>query len=83
MNTKDIKHKITTVVLNLIPNLNEEEISEEDDIFSLGLDSINAMSLVLSLQEAFNITFEAKDIDVENFRTVANIANLMARKSSL
>ncbi|NER80071.1 MAG: acyl carrier protein [Leptolyngbya sp. SIO1D8] len=81
MRSENIKQTIETVVLDLLPNLKTGEISDNDDIFSLGLDSINAMSLVLGLQEAFSITFDANDIDVDNFRTIASITELMAKKS--
>ena len=68
------------VVLEVLPDLSREELSDDSDIFSLGLDSINAMSLVFGLQDAFDIKFEAKEISIENFQTVADIIELIKSK---
>jgi acyl carrier protein len=72
---------IKTIIAELIPDLSPDEISDHTDIFDLGLDSINAMTLVFNLQEAFSIKFEASEIDIENFHSVADIANLIATKT--
>ena len=76
----DIKEKIRQVVLGLIPDLKADELLDSSDIFELGLDSINAMTLVLNLQDAFDIKFEASEIDVENFRNIADMTKLIGTK---
>jgi acyl carrier protein len=74
---------IKTIISELIPDLSKDEISDNTDIFDLGLDSINAMALVFNLQEAFSIKFEASDMDIENFHSVSDIVKLIAAKMSL
>jgi acyl carrier protein len=76
-----IKQKSHSVVLELLPDVRSEELSDETDLFDMGLDSINAMTLVLSLQDAFGIQFDTNEISFENFRTVADIAELINRKN--
>jgi acyl carrier protein len=76
-----IKQKSHNVVLELLPDVRSEELSDETDLFDMGLDSINAMTLVLSLQDAFSIQFDTNEISFENFRTVADIAELINRKN--
>jgi acyl carrier protein len=83
MNIKKIKQKIEDVVLNLLPDISSEELSEDTDIFGLGLDSINAMTLVFNLQDAFDIQFESDEISFENFRTVADIVELIKTKKNI
>ena len=78
--TIETKQKTRKVILELIPNLIESELSDDSDIFELGLDSINAITLVFNLQEAFGIKFESSEIDVENFRSVADITELIKTK---
>jgi acyl carrier protein len=78
-----INETIKTIISELIPDLSQDEISDHADIFELGLDSINAMTLVFNLQEAFSIKFESSEIEIENFHSVADIANLIAAKTSL
>ncbi len=83
MTFEELRTKTQNVVLELLPNVGSEELSDESDIFSLGLDSINAMTLVFSLQDAFDIKFETHEISFENFRTVADIVELIQKKKQL
>jgi len=75
-----IKQKSHDVVLEILPNINSEELLDDMDLFSLGLDSVNAIMLVMSLQDAFSVNFEASEINVENFRSIADIVKLIERK---
>lgn len=77
---ESIKQKSYGVVLELLPDVSSEELSDDVDLFDMGLDSINAMSLVLSLQDTFGIQFDTSEISFENFRTVADISELINRK---
>lgn len=80
---QEIKQKTEDVVLNLLPDMSSEELSEDTDIFGLGLDSINAMTLVFNLQDAFDIQFESEEISFENFRTVGDIVELIKSKKNI
>jgi acyl carrier protein len=82
-NLDSIKRKSHDVVLELLPDVRSEELSDTTDLFDMGLDSINAMTLVLSLQDAFGIQFDTNEISFENFRTVADIAELINRKNTV
>lgn len=81
MATEELKEKAKAVIADLLPDVDSEQITEEADIFELGLDSINAMTLVFNLQEAFGVKFEASDISLENFRTIADITRLISAKA--
>jgi acyl carrier protein len=83
MTIEEIKQKTEDVVLNLLPDISSEELTEDTDIFGLGLDSINAMTLVFNLQDAFDIQFESDEISFENFRTVADIVELIKTKKNI
>ena len=83
MTVEEVRNKTQNVVLELLPDVGSEELSDESDIFSLGLDSINAMTLVFSLQDAFDIKFETNEISFENFRTVADIVELIKKKKEI
>ena len=78
--TLEVKGKIRQVILCLIPDLLEDEILDDSDIFELGLDSINAMTLILNLQEEFDVKFDTSEIDVENFQSLADITKLIETK---
>lgn len=58
------------------------ELKNDEDIFSLGfVNSLFAMQLVMFLEKEFGIRIENADLDIENFRTINMIMNLLKRKS--
>jgi len=82
-NTEQIKQEAKEVILAILPDVSSEDLNEESDIFSLGLDSINAMTLVSNLQDAFDIQLETNEINFENFQNLATIAEMVERKKGL
>lgn len=75
-----IKRKSHSVILDILPIVRSEELLEDMDLFSLGLDSVNAIMLVMSLQNTFGVNFETTEISLENFRTIEDIVKLIKRK---
>ncbi len=58
------------------------ELRDDEDIFALGfVNSLLAMQLVSFLEKEFGITVEDEDLELDNFRTIANIDALVERKS--
>lgn len=80
---EEIKQKSHSVVLEVLPNVSSEELLDNRDLFSMGLDSITAMTLVLNLQDAFGVSFDSGDINFENFQTLSNIVELIKRKQEV
>jgi len=78
-----IRQKSHSVVLEVLPNITSEELLDDMDLFSLGLDSVNAIMLVMSLQDNFGVSFDASEISIENFRTIADIVKLIEIKKGL
>ncbi|PSB49521.1 acyl carrier protein [Chroococcidiopsis sp. CCNUC1] len=77
----DIKAKIKGFLLQFFHNY---ELQEDEDIFALGfVNSMFAMQLVLFVEQEFQITIGNEDLDVENFRTVNAIAQLVDRKTAI
>ncbi|WP_144054223.1 acyl carrier protein [Pleurocapsa sp. PCC 7319] len=81
MTTEELKLKTKNVVSELLPNINSQQIDDDQDIFYLGLNSINAMTLIFNLQEAFGITFNDAEISLDNFRTISDIVKLIDQKT--
>ncbi|GAX45464.1 D-alanine--poly(phosphoribitol) ligase subunit 2 [Tolypothrix sp. NIES-4075] len=77
-----IEQKTKNIVSSLLPNINSEDFSDTSNLFSIGLDSVNAMTLVLKLQNAFGIKFATTDMNAENFQSVATIVKLINQKQS-
>lgn len=78
-----IKEKSHNVVLDILPTVSSEELLDDMDLFSLGLDSVNAIMLVMNLQDTFGVNFDTSEISIENFRTIADIVKLIERKKGV
>ncbi|MDJ0571901.1 MAG: acyl carrier protein [Pleurocapsa sp. MO_192.B19] len=81
MTIEELKLKTQNVVSELLPNVDSQKLTNDQDIFYLGLNSINAMTLIFNLQEAFGVTFNDAEINFDNFRTIDDIVKLIARKT--
>ena len=58
------------------------DLQPEEDIFALGfVNSLLAMQLVAFVEKEFGIRVEDEDLDLDNFRSIQAISNLVARKS--
>lgn len=58
------------------------DLKPEEDIFALGfVNSLLAMQLVAFVEKEFSIKVEDEDLDLDNFRSINAISNLVARKS--
>ena len=78
---KEIKRKIRTFIGAAIKG---HELQDDDDIFSSGfINSLFAVQLVLFVEEEFQITIENEDLELENFRSVNAITQLVMRKSEM
>lgn len=63
--------------------IGEEDFSDEDDIFQLGLvSSLMAMQLVLFVEKTLAIRVESEDLDLDNFRSIARMDAFMHRISA-
>jgi methoxymalonate biosynthesis acyl carrier protein len=75
----EIQSQIKTFLAKFFGN---HDLQPDEDIFALGfVNSMFAMQLVLFVEQEFNISVENEDLELENFRTIKAIANLVERKS--
>jgi len=73
-----VKEKIKSYLARFMRN---HDLREDDDIFALGfVDSLFAMQLVAFVEQEFGITIQDQDLDINNFRTINAIADLVQRK---
>jgi methoxymalonate biosynthesis acyl carrier protein len=57
------------------------DLQPEEDIFALGfVNSLLAMQLVAFIEKEFGVTVADDDLDLDNFRSIRAIADLVARK---
>jgi acyl carrier protein len=62
--------------------LNLDVPSVDTDLVATGLlDSLTLVELLAQLEETFGVSISAGDLELENFRSVANIAEFVARRA--
>ncbi|MEG3439462.1 acyl carrier protein [Pannus brasiliensis CCIBt3594] len=81
--TVDIQAQTRQLILEVLPDVTQEDLENGLDIFSLGLDSINAMTLVSRLQDTFNIELDPSEISFENFQNVTAIVAMVEEKKKI
>jgi acyl carrier protein len=58
------------------------DLQPNEDIFALGfVNSLLAMQLVAFVEKEFGISVQDDDLDLDNFRSIDAISQLVARKS--
>lgn len=78
--SENYRAAIRTFLENFI---SEDEFSDDDDIFELGLvSSLMAMQLVLFVEKTLGIRVESEDLDLDNFRSIARVDAFMQKKSA-
>jgi acyl carrier protein len=61
--------------------MRNHDLKEDEDIFALGfINSLVALQLVQFLEKEFGITVEDDDLDLDNFRTLNSMDELLERK---
>lgn len=73
----------TKVRTFLCKHLRHHDLSDQDDIFGMGfVNSLFAMQLVMFVEREFGIAVDNEDLDIENFRSVNAIVNLVEKKTA-
>lgn len=60
-----------------------DNLQDDEDIFSLGfVNSLFAIQLVHFVEEAFQISIGNEDLELDNFRSLNALADLVERKTA-
>lgn len=78
---ESVKDQTKKVLIEILPSVSPETLSDETNIFSLGLGSVDAMMLVEKLEKAFDIKFSNSEINFEVFQNLGNIIELIEKKN--
>ncbi len=70
----DTYTRILGLIGGSMPTLEPSSLNEHSDLYALGMDSTAAISLMLSIEEAFCITFPDSLLDDAIFRTPGSLA---------
>jgi len=74
----EIKQQIRTFLAKHFKNY---DLQDDEDIFSLGfVNSLFAMQIVLFVEQQMGISIANEDLELDNFRTINAMTNLIIRK---
>lgn len=70
---------ISAVQLLLAERSINTEVNPDDNLFRVGLNSLDMLNLVLSLEAEFDITIPEAEITIANLRTISTLGSLITR----
>jgi methoxymalonate biosynthesis acyl carrier protein len=75
--TAEVRTEIRKFLASSFPNL---EISDDDDLFARGIaNSLFTMQLIMFIEKNFTVQIPNKCLEIENFRTVTAMTDLVER----
>ena len=82
--TPDLKHKLKELLIERLKfeDMTPDDIGDDDPLFAggLGLDSIDALEIVVMLETEFGIKVKNENSARDYFRSVSTLATLVEEK---
>lgn len=82
----DLKHRIKELLIERLKfeDMTPEDIDDEEALFGggLGLDSIDALELVVMLETEFGVKVRNEASARDSFRSISALAELVAQRTS-
>lgn len=82
--TNDLRRKLKELLIERLKfeDMTPEDIPDDEPLFAggLGLDSIDALEIVVMLESEFGIKVKNEPSSRESFRSVATLANFVEQK---
>ena len=75
-----MKDKVVEIIKNACAI--DEEVTLDSEWRLLSLDSLTFVSIVVELEEKFEIEFEIDELSAQNWETVGDVANSAEKKSN-
>ncbi|QUI23838.1 diaminopimelate decarboxylase [Vallitalea pronyensis] len=80
-NMKNIELKVKNILGSVIQFQTDiEKINVEDDLFSLGMDSMNILKVIIEIESEFDFIFNDDELTADNFRQIKCIAENIERR---
>jgi acyl carrier protein len=82
----DVKDRIRHLIVETLrlEHVKPEEIGDHTPLFGegLGLDSIDALELVVALEKEFGIRIEDQDVGIKAFQNLASLSAFVTEKAA-
>jgi acyl carrier protein len=77
-----MKDRLRRYITEQLLNERDSAVSDEDDLLESGVDSVGMMTLVLFIEEEWQVAVPPEDVVLENFQSIAAIdAYVRARQA--
>jgi acyl carrier protein len=77
-----MKDRLRRYITEQLLNERDSAVSDEDDLLESGVDSVGMMTLVLFIEEEWQVAVPPEDVVLENFQSIAAIdAYVRARRA--
>jgi len=77
-NENTVKEKIKRIIVSKLKDEEKIRILEYDTpLLSLGIDSILALSILVEIEEEFNIEIDDSDLNMDKIRNISSFAELI------
>lgn len=79
----DKKIRIREIIGRIIGEVfDSNKVNDDDDLLLFGLDSMGAVSLMVQIEDEYNIEIPDEDIDINKFNTINKIIEFISKTSS-
>ena len=85
MQREDVYREIKEILVEILSlEIDPEEIGDDEILFEgqLGLDSVAAIEILSEIEDRFDIEVEDEEIDLDMFRTVRSLAEVILEGAS-
>ncbi|HBB28972.1 MAG TPA: hypothetical protein DC000_06955 [Clostridiales bacterium] len=77
-NENEVKKKIKKIIISRLKDEEKIRTLEYDtSLLSLGIDSILALSILVEIEEEFNIEIDDSDLNMDKIRNISSFADLI------
>lgn len=78
----ELAERIENIILTVLKIEPEiiKELSPDETLNRIGVDSVNFIEIVISLEEEFNIAFEDDELLLQNLNTINKLKNVISNK---
>ncbi|QMV40603.1 acyl carrier protein [Cohnella cholangitidis] len=83
MQMDSIELKISEIVREMLKVHGNVNLTADQNLFDIGLDSLNAIQLIVRLEEEFDIIIDDDELIFDNFDSIEKIMEIMKNKQAV
>lgn len=79
-NVEEIRNVILKIVISIMDKkMNKSELNYEENLFDLGMDSIEYVNLIIKLEMYYNIEFNNEIMNMTEYNSISKISEYVAK----